>query len=185
MRKSFGVQSWFYPLPVLIIGTYDAKGNPNAMNAAWGGLYDSDLVELCLGSNRKTMKNLLETKAFTISFGDAAHVAACDYVGLASGNNTPDKMEKAGFTTEKSAVVNAPLIRELPLALECEFVRTTQEGNVIGRIVNISADESILDENGKLDMTKFHPIAFEPAHNGYHVLGERVGDAFKDGLALK
>lgn len=185
MRKDFGSKPWFYPLPVLIVGTYDAQGRPDAMNAAWGGLYDANLVELCLSSGHKTYKNIQEKKAFTVSFGDAANVAACDYVGLVSGNNTPDKMEKAGLTAEKSAVVDAPLFQELPLTLECRFVRTTKEGNVIGEIVNISADERILGADGNISMEKFRPIAFEPVHNGYHVLGEKVGDAFKSGNALK
>ena len=141
--------------------------------------------KLCLSSGHKTYKNIQEKKAFTVSFGDAANVAACDYVGLVSGNNTPDKMEKAGLTAEKSAVVDAPLFQELPLTLECRFVRTTEEGNVIDEIVNISADERILDADGNISMEKFRPIAFEPVHNGYHVLGEKVGDAFKSGNALK
>lgn len=97
MRKDFGVNPWFYPLPVLIIGTYDENGKPDAMNAAWGGLYDSNLVELCLSASHKTTKNINPKKAFTVSFADAENVAACDYVGIVSGNDTPDKMEKAGF----------------------------------------------------------------------------------------
>lgn len=185
MRKDFGANPWFYPLPVLIIATYNDDGSANAMNAAWGGLYDTHLVELCLSHDHRTTKNILAKGAFTVSFGDAAHTAACDYVGLVSGNDTPDKMEKAGFTTEKSRFVDAPVIRELPVALECQYVRTTQEGNIIGRIVNISADDAVLDDGGKIDVEKLQPIAFEPVHNGYHVLGQRVGNAFRDGLTLK
>ena len=185
MRKDFGVNPWFYPLPVLIIGTYDENGKPDAMNAAWGGLYDANLVELCLSAGHKTTQNIKLKKAFTVSFADAANVAACDYVGIVSGNNTPNKMEKAGFTIEKSAVVDAPLFAELPLTLECKYVRTTEEGNIIGEIVNISADERILGEDGKIDMQKFRPISYEPVHNGYHVLGEQVGTAFSDGMKLK
>ncbi len=185
MRKSFGVKSWFYPLPVLIVGTYDENGKADAMNAAWGGLYQSNLVELCLSSSHKTTKNIMKKGAFTVSFADSENVASSDYVGIVSGNNTPDKMEKAGFTTVKSEYVDAPIINELPLALECEFVRTTSEGNIIGKIVNISADERILDENGELDFEKFKPISFEPAHNTYRVLGEVVGKAFADGNKLK
>lgn len=113
------------------------------------------------------------------------NVAACDYVGIVSGNNTPDKMEKSGLTAEKSAVVDAPLFTQLPLTLECKYVRSTEEGNIIGEIVNISADERILGADGKIDMTKFRPISYEPVHNGYHVLGERVGTAFSDGMKLK
>lgn len=185
MRKDFGANPWFYPLPVLIIATYNDDGSANAMNAAWGGLYDTHLVELCLSHDHRTTKNILAKGAFTVSFGDAAHTAACDYVGLVSGNDTPDKMEKAGFTTEKSRFVDAPVIRELPVALECQYVRTTQEGNIIGRIVNISADDAVLDDGGRIDVEKLQPIAFEPVHNGYHVLGQRVGNAFRDGLTLK
>lgn len=113
------------------------------------------------------------------------NVAACDYVGIVSGNNTPDKMEKSGLTAEKSAVVDAPLFTQLPLTLECKYVHSTEEGNIIGEIVNNSADERILGADGKIDMTKFRPISYEPVHNGYHVLGERVGTAFSDGMKLK
>ncbi len=185
MRKNFGVKSWFYPLPVLIVGTYDENGAPDAMNAAWGGLYDADKVELCLSAGHKTTKNIKAKGAFTVSFADAAHVTACDYVGMVSANDTPDKMKKAGFTTEKSAFVDAPVIKELPLTLECELVKVNEDGNVIGKIVNISADESILDGSGAIDVAKLRPIAYEPVSSGYYVLGERVGNAFKDGEALK
>ena len=155
------------------------------MNAAWGGLYDTDLVELCLSHGHKTFKNLEKIGAFTVSFGDAAHAAACDYVGLVSGNDTPDKLEKSGLTPEKSGSVNAPRFRELPMTLECTLVRVSEEGNVIGRIVNISADESILDAAGEIDVMKLRPIVFEPVKNGYHVLGEKVADAFEVGKSLK
>lgn len=185
MRKNFKPNPWFYPLPVLIIGTYDENGNADAMNAAWGGLYDATLVELCLSEGHKTTKNILKKGAFTVSFADADNVVASDYVGIVSGNGTPDKMEKSGFTVTKSEFVDAPIINELPLTLECEFVKTTSEGNIIGKIVNISADEKILDESGKPDLDKFRPISFEPVHNTYRVLGEVVGKAFSDGAKLK
>lgn len=185
MRKNFGAKPWFYPLPVLIIGTYDENGKPDAMNAAWGGLYGADMVELCLSEGHKTTKNIKARGAFTVSFADEAHMAACDYVGMVSANDTPDKMEKAGFTTEKSEFVDAPVIKELPMTLECKLVRVTEEGNIIGKIVNINADESILDSNGQIDVAKLRPISFEPVGNGYYVLGEKVGNAFKDGSALK
>lgn len=185
MRKNFGVKPWFYPLPVLIIGTYDENGSPDAMNAAWGGLYESNMVELCLSAGHKTTKNIKAKGAFTVSFADAAHVAACDYVGIVSANNTPDKMKKAGFTVTKSELVDAPIINELPMTLECRLVKVTEEGNIIGEIVNISADESILGDGGNIDVAKLRPIAFEPVGNGYYVLGEKVGNAFSDGNSLK
>lgn len=185
MRKDFGVKSWFYPLPVLIIGTYNEDGSADAMNAAWGGLYDSDMVILSLSAGHKTTANIKARKAFTVSFADASHVAEADYVGLVSANKEPQKMEKSGFHVTKSAKVDAPIIDELPVALECELVKITEDGNVIGRILNISIDENVLNAEGAIDFDKFRPIAFEPAYNKYHVLGEAVGNAFQDGITLK
>lgn len=185
MRKNFGVKPWLYPQPVLIIGTYDAEGNPDAMNAAWGGQYDDDLVMLCLSQGHKTTKNIRLKGAFTVSFATASQVVASDYVGIVSANNTPDKMARSGFTTTRSAFVDAPLINELPLALECEFVKINEDGVVIGRIVNVSAEEDILDENGKIDAAKLDAIIFDPANAAYLRLGEKVGNAFKDGAKLK
>ena len=185
MRKNFGTKPWFYPLPVLIIGTYDSNNQPDAMNAAWGGLYDANLVELFLSSGHKTTKNIKATEAFTVSFADAKNVAKCDYVGIVSANNTPDKMEKAGFTVTKSSFVNAPIIEELPMTLECRLVKVTEDGNIIGEIVNISADESILNEKGMIDIQKLQPISFDPVNNDYVMIGEKIGNAFEDGNQLK
>ena len=186
MRKNFGVKSWFYPHPVLIIATYDENGNPDAMNAAWGGLYDGNKVELCLSAGHKTTKNIRATGAFTVSFADAANLVASDYVGLASANTEPKKMEKSGFHLTKSQFVNAPLIDELPMAVECRLVSYDPENcRLVGEIVNVSADESVLDENGKIDPDKLRPITFDPIHNAYRVLGEKVGNAFQDGTKLK
>ena len=185
MRKNFGTKSWFYPLPVLIIGTYDENGKADAMNAAWGGLYAADQVVLCLSQGHKTTKNIKTKGAFTVSFADAAHVVSSNYVGMVSANSEPGKMEKSGFHVVKGGQVDAPLFEELPVALECRFVKETEDGNIIGQIVNVSIDEGVLNSEGQLDMEKFHPISFEPAGNGYHVLGSRVGNAFSDGSALK
>ena len=185
MRKNFGTKSWFYPLPVLVIGTYDENGNLDAMNAAWGGLYDADKEVLSLSAGHKTTKNIRAKGAFTVSFADAAHVISADYVGIVSANNEPKKMEKSGFHSTKSEFVDAPLIDELPVALECKLLKINEDGNIIGQIVNVSIDENVLNNDGKLDMDKFQPISYEPANNGYHVLGKRVGNAFSDGGKLK
>ena len=185
MRKNFGAKSWFYPLPVLIISTYNEDGTPDAMNAAWGGLYDADKVELCLSAGHKTTANIRARGAFTVSFADAAHVAPCDYVGIVSANREPRKVEKAGLHVTRSEYVDAPLIDELPVALECRLLKVNEDGNIIGQIVNVSADEQVLDGEGSIDFSKFRPISFEPAHNAYHVLGEKVGNAFLDGNSLK
>ncbi len=184
MRKNFGAKTWMYPLPVLIVGSYDENSNPNAMNAAWGGIYDTDQVMLCLSHGHKTFKNICARGAFTVSMATADQVAACDYVGLVSGNKVADKFQKAGFTATKSEFVDAPIINELPMALECKLVGQTPEGILIGQVVNISADESILTQ-GKIDPALLKPITFDPVNNGYRVLGEEVAKAFSAGAALK
>lgn len=186
MRKNFGVKPWTYPQPVFIVATYDEQGNPDAMNAAWGGIDYDDQINLCLSADHKTVKNLLATKAFTVSMGTADQLVACDYVGIVSGNNVPDKFAKAGFHAVKSEFVNAPLIAELPMAVECELISYDPETcHLVGRILNVSADESVLDEKGKIDVAKLRPITFDPVHNDYRVIGEKVGNAFQDGAVLK
>lgn len=185
MRKNFEAKPWFYPLPVLIIGTYDENQNPVAMNAAWGGLYDADKVALCLSAGHKTTSNIRLNEAFTVSFADVTHVVACDYVGLVSANTESEKIKKAGFTTTKSEYINAPIINELPVTLECELIKFNEDGNVIGKIVNISVDDSVLDASGKIDMEKFKPISFDPVHNVYRTVSENVGAAFQVGNKLK
>ena len=185
MRKNFGSKPWFYPLPVLIIGTYDEAGKANAMNAAWGGIYNTNQVVLCLSEGHKTTKNIKSKGAFTISFADADHMVAADYVGLVSANETEDKMERAGFHTTKSEHVDAPIINELPMALACRLVKVNEDGNIVGEIVNVSADESILDGDGAIDPAKLQTISFDPVHNAYLKLGEKIGNAFMDGAKLK
>ena len=187
MRKDFGPQTWMYPMPVLIIGTYDENGNPNAMNAAWGGIYDYNQIMICLSSH-KTTDNIRKNKAFTISFATVDTVTASDYVGIVSQNEEPNKIANAGLKAEKAKNVNAPLFSNYPLTLECELVEVFNEGegggNFVGKIVNVSADESILT-NGKVDYKKLRPLAFDPATAKYIVLGEEIAQAFKEGTKLK
>ena len=186
MRKNFGVQSWLFPMPVLMIGTYDENGVPNVMNAAWGGIHDTNQVAVCIDPGHKTARNLLQRKYFTVSISDAAHTAACDYVGVVSGSDVPDKLTKAGFTAVKAQFADAPVIPELPMTLECRLVSYDENtGCTVGEILNISADETILDENGKISLDKMEPICFDPVHHTYRKLGAVAGYAFKDGLALK
>ncbi len=186
MRKNFGAKPILYPQPVFIIATYDKNGVPNAMNCAWGGLSEENELTLCISAGHKTAKNFTETGAFTVSMATADHVAECDYVGIASGNKVEDKLTAIGFHTTKSTLVNAPLIDELPMALECRVKSYDPETcRLVGEIVNVSADESVLNENGKIDVKKLRPITFDPANNKYIILGETVGSAFSDGLKLK
>lgn len=186
MRKNLGIKPYILPMPVLIIGTYDKDGKANAMNAAWGTVCDMDKVSIYLAGEHKTVKNLLQTKAFTVSIADKNNVVSADYVGIVSGNKEPDKVQKAGWTVIKSQLVNAPLFKELPLTLECKLISFDSESeNCIGEIVGISADNSILDDKGNVDYTLFNPISYDPIHHGYYQLGERVGKAFKDGKGIK
>ena len=148
-------------MPVLIVGTYDENGSPNAMNAAWGGIYDTNLVMVCLADDHKTTENIKKTGAFTLSFATAKTVVPCDYVGIVSANDEPDKFAKAGFHATKSEYVNAPIIDELPMTVECKLLKFNEDGICIGEIVNVSADESILDEKGKVDAKKLDPIIYD------------------------
>lgn len=186
MRKNFGAKPLCYPQPVFIIAAYDENGVPNAMNAAWGGISDDTQLSLCLSADHKTTKNIQAKSAFTVSMADAKHVVECDYVGVVSGNDVPDKVERAGFHCTKSEFVDAPLIDELPLAMECRLISYDPEScRLLGEIVNVSCDESVLNEKGRPDVGKLEPITFDPFSNTYVQLGETVGHAFRDGLKLR
>lgn len=186
MRKNFGVKSWLYPMPVFIVAAYDENGVPNAMNAAWGGMHTDNMVGICLSEDHKTTKNILATRAFTVSMATADKVVECDYVGIVSGNKEPNKFARAGFTAVKSEHVNAPLIAELPMAVECELVSYDEQTcYMVGRIVNISVDEKILTADGKIDVAKMNPITYDPANHDYLTIGPKAGNAFSDGKKLK
>ncbi len=186
MRKNFGAKPLCYPQPVFILAAFDELGTPNAMNAAWGGISDSNEISMCISASHKTTKNILLKKAFTVSMADEAHITACDYVGIVSGNSEKDKFKKAGFTALKSEFVDAPLISELPVSLECRLKSYDQKtGRLVGEIVNVSVNESVLDENGKVDINKAKPITFDPFNNTYAVIERPVGKAFSDGKKIK
>ena len=184
MRKNFGVKNWLYPMPVFIVGSYDADGRPNAMNAAWGGIYDTNLVMVCLADDHKTTENIKKSGAFTLSFATSSTVASCDYVGIVSANDVPDKFDRAGFHATKSEFVNAPIISELPVSVECNLLKFNEDGICIGEIVNVSADESVLDEKGNIDAKKLGPIIYDSVCHAYWSFGEKVGQAFSDGKSV-
>ena len=185
MRKNFGAKPILYPQPVLIIASYDENGIPDAMNAAWGGISEEAELSICLSPEHKTVKNILARKAFTVSMATVDRLVACDYVGIASGNDVPDKFAKAGFHAVKSQFVDAPLIRELPMAVECKLLSYDHEScRMVGEIVNVCAEESVLTD-GRIDPDKLCPITFDPMNHAYYALGRRVGRAFHDGTALK
>ena len=185
MRKDFGAKPILFPQPVFIIAAYNEDGTANAMNAAWGGISEENEVSICISAGHKTTANILSRKAFTVSMGTQDTVAACDYVGIVSGNQENAKMEKAGFHTEKSRFVDAPLICELPMAVECILKSyDPQTCRLVGEVVNVCADESVLTD-GKIDPALLRPIVFDGMNHSYLALGEKVGSAFSDGLRLK
>lgn len=186
MRKNFGAKPLTYPQPVFIIATYGEDGTPDAMNAAWGGISEIKEISMCLSAGHKTVKNILKRKAFTVSMADAAHIVACDYVGLVSGNNVPDKFERAGFHATKSEFVDAPLIDELAVAVECRLIDYNPDTCILrGEIVNVSVDESVIGEDGKVDVEKAALVIFDPFNNEYRKIGAKAGNAFSDGKELK
>ena len=186
MRKNFGAKPWTYPQPVFILASWNKDGTADAMNAAWGGVSDDKELSFCISAGHKTTANILARKAFTVSMATADQMAACDYVGIESGNKVPDKVAKAGWHVTPSSFVDAPLIDELPMAVECRLVSYDPEScRLVGEVVNVSADEAVLDETGRIDPAKLRPITFDPIHNLYRTLGETAGRAFHDGLKLK
>lgn len=185
MRKNFGAKPYTYPQPVFIIASYGEDGTPDAMNAAWGGISEGNEISMCMSAGHKTTKNILAKKAFTISMADAEHVVACDYVGIASGNKVPDKIKTAGFTVTKSEFVDAPIINELAVCVECKLKSYDEKTcRLVGEIVNVSVDENALDANGNVDVAKVAPISFDPFNNQYVKMTEVVGNAFSDGKQL-
>lgn len=182
MRKDLGNKMNFLPLPVLMIGTYDENGKANVMNAAWGGIYDYGKIYISL-SKHKTTENLKIKNAFTVSFATKDTEVISDYFGVVSGNDE-DKIAKSGVHVVKSNFVDAPIIEEYPLTLEC-IVESFENGDLIGKIVNCSIDDRYLDEKGNIDVDKMEIITFDMTSNTYRVLGGVVGNAFKDGLNLK
>lgn len=183
MRKKLDITEGIFPMPVLMVATYNEDGSVNVMNAAWGTMQARDTVVLNLTETHKTVKNIKERGAFTVSIADANHVATADYFGVVSGNSIENKLEKAGLTAAKAESVDAPVINEFPLCLECKYIeyQNNEYGcGVIGKVVNVTADESVMP-NGKLDMSLVNAIAFDPYTHGYYKVTERVGEAFHDG----
>ncbi len=184
MRKKINTTEAIFPMPVLLIATYNEDGSVNVMNAAWGMMIDRDIIALNLTESHKTVKNIKETKAFTVSIADADHVRDADYFGVVSGNNVTDKLAKTNLTSSKSEIVNAPIINELPVCMECKFIEyqsNTYGAGVIGKVLQTTVRDDVMN-NGKVDVEKIKAIAFDPYTKGYYEVTKRVGNAFKDGL---
>lgn len=187
MRKELGKQPAVFPMPVLMVAAYDENGTVQVMNAAWGMICDMDKIALFIDESHATTKAIRQTKAFTVSLADKEHMDVADYYGIATGNKMPDKFEKSGYHAEKSAHVNAPIIMEFPVALECELAEIADTENlhaVVGTIVNVSADEKVIGENGKVDPLKLNALIFDQFQSGYYVATEKVGQAWNAGKEM-
>ena len=186
MKKDLGTKPYIMPMPVLIIGTYNEDESADAMNAAWGTLCEMNTVALYLSAGHKTVANIRARKAFTVAIADETNMIPADYVGLVSAHTESKKIEKSEFTVTKSKRVDAPVIEELPLTLECELDYIDEKsGCVYGKIINVIAKESVLDEGGNVDLNKLNPISYDPASRAYFTMGKKVGKAFGIGAKLK
>ena len=184
MRKNIKTKSAIFPMPVLMIATYNEDGTIDVMNAAWGTMQSMDHVMLKLTESHKTVKNIKERKAFTVSIADSKHVVEADYFGIVSGNDEKNKFKKSKLTATKSENVDAPIINEFPICMECEFIDYKDSCGVIGKVVNVTADESVINGDN-VDISLIDAISYDPFTHGYYKIGERVGNAFKDGMQLK
>ena len=187
MKKALGLVQAVYPMPVLMVATYDEKGKVNVMNVAWGQICDDDKIILFIGEGKKTWLNIKASRAFTVALADQEHMDAADFFGIASGNKIDDKFERTGYHAVKSDKVNAPIIEEFPVVMECElleFLHTDSVDGIVGRIVNVKAEEAVLSENGKVDPEKLNALMFDQFQHGYYVTGKKVGKAWNAGAAL-
>ena len=184
MKKNLGIVQAVYPMPVLIVAAYDENGKVNAMNAAWGMICNQDRIALFIDEDHKTTQNILKSRAFTVSLADRAHMDVADFFGIATGNKMEDKFERTGYHAVKSTFVNAPIIEEFPVVMECELAEVSSTESfyaIVGKIVNTAAEESVLSANGKVDPEKLDALIFDQFQHGYYVSGERVGKAWNAG----
>ena len=187
MKKDIGVVPAVYPMPVLMVAAYDKDEKVNVMNVAWGQICDNDKIILFIGEGKRTWLNIKASKAFTVALADEAHMDVADFFGIASGNKIDDKFERTGYHAVKSDKVNAPIIEEFPVVMECElleFLHSDYVDGIVGKIVNVKAEESVLSDNGKVDPKKLNALMFDQFQNGYYLTGEKVGQAWNAGVPL-
>lgn len=188
MRKDLGAKPFIYPQPVLIVASYGEDGTPDAMNVAYGGIVNSNRLQINIGVRHKTSDNIKLRQAFTVGIADEEHLIPSDYVGIVSGHDVPDKIEKSGFHMKKSTFVDAPVIEDLPIVLECkveEINQYDQTLRIVAEIVNVSVDETILDAGGNIDPEKLNAISYDPCSHSYLRITGKAGTAFSDGNKLK
>ena len=187
MKKELAVKPYLFPMPVLMIATYNDDGSVDVMNMAWGGICAENMVSLNIGEEHKTSKNIKKRGAFTIRLADTAHLEAADFFGIASGNTMSDKFERSGLTATKSKKIDAPIIEEFPLTLECKVVEDKTEiygHHVLGEIIGVLADEAVVDEKGRVDPSKLNAFVFDQFQSGYYAIGEKIGTAWQSGAHL-
>ncbi|MBQ9262664.1 MAG: flavin reductase family protein [Clostridia bacterium] len=187
MKKDIGVVPAVYPMPVLMVAAYDENEKVNVMNVAWGQICDEDKIILFIGERKKTWLNIKASKAFTVALADEAHMDMADFFGIASGNKIDDKFERTGYHAAPSDKVHAPIIEEFPVVMECElleFLHSDYVDGIVGKIVNVKAEEAVLSEKGKVDPEKLHALMFDQFQNGYYATGAKVGKAWNAGAAL-
>ena len=186
MKKDLGVKPYTFPMPVLMIATYGADGTVDVMNMAWGGVCAENMVALNIDEDHKTAENIKARGAFTLSIADIPHIKEADFFGIATGNEV-NKAEKSGLTFTRSEHVDAPVIEEYPLTMECEVTAIDGDehgARIVGRVVNVLVDEEILGVDGKVDFGKWRPLVYDAAHMTYRVVGEEVGRAWNVGKPL-
>ena len=187
MKQDLGVVQAVYPMPVLMVAAYGENDKVNVMNAAWGMICNEDRIALFIDEDHKTTQNILNRKAFTVSIADRKHMDVADFFGIATGNKMADKFERTGYTATKSRHVDAPIVEEFPVVMECELAEVVETESmycIVGKIVNTAAEESVLDENGKVNPAKLDALIFDQFQHGYYVSGEQVGKAWNAGAGL-
>ncbi len=187
MKTDLGIAQAVFPMPVLMVAAYDENEKVNVMNVAWGQICGMDKIILFIGEGKKTRQNIEVSKAFTVALADEEHVDVADFFGIATGNEMDDKFERTGYHAVKSDKVHAPIIEEFPVVMECElleFVKTEHISGVVGKIVNVKAEESVLSEDGKVDPAKLKALAFDNYQNGYYSMGGKFADAWDAGMDL-
>ena len=186
MMKDLGKNAFGYgwPVPVLMVATYNEDGSVDVMNAAWGCAYDFKQIKLNISESHRTTKNIRRTGCFSVTLGDARHIAESDYFGLVSGDKKKDKFEVTGLSAHKSEIMDAPILDDFPICMECKSIEHSDDYGVLGDIVRLTVDENYLDEKGQPDLAKMQIIAYDPFNHGYYVVEKKVGQAFFDGKKL-
>ena len=187
MKRELGVKPFLFPMPVLMVATYGDGDVVDVMNMAWGSICARNMVSLKINEKHKTSENLRKRGAFTLSIADLPHMEAADFFGIASGNRMPDKFARSGLTAVRSEKVDAPVIQEFPLTLECRVVEDKMElygHHILGEIVGVLADEDVLDEAGNVDAKKLNALVYDQMQGSYYTIGEKVGKAWSAGVRL-